>query len=518
MKTIVGNLCAGCMMLSLLFLGCGRQQGGSNADGQKEIYITSCLFPENVSADEKARLAAHVVPSERQLEWQKMEFTCFICYGVNTFTDVEWGTGKEDPSVFNPTELDARQWARTAKEAGMKMILLTCKHHDGFCLWPSAYTDFSVASTPWKEGKGDLVRDVADACKEYGLKFAVYLSPWDRNHPDYGTEKYNDYFVNQLTELLTQYGRVDEVWFDGACGEGPNGKKQEYDFMRYYTEIRRLQPQAVIAVMGPDVRWVGTESGYGRDTEWSVLPAAVSSLNAIAESSQQEAGSGTFLPEGDKMAQDLGSRSLLTDAKGAIWYPSEVDVSIRSGWYYHASEDSSVKTPQKLIDIYYSSVGKNSLLLLNLPPDKRGLIHKNDISSLKNMQRILGKTFEKNLLENAVLSSGKTTELTDNDLKTYWQSSGEANTLEISFKDEQVFDRLLLQENITEGQRIERFALECLTSDGWQTVAEGTTVGYKRILRFAPVRCNKARIIITGSRDIPQLSEIGFYKASEEEI
>ena len=201
-----------------------------------------------------------------------------------------------------------------------------------------------------------------------------------------------------------------------------------------------------------------------------------------------------------------------------MWYPSEVDVSIRPGWYYHASEDTSVKTPQKLIDIYYSSVGKNSLLLLNLPPDKRGLIHENDISSLKNMQRILGKTFEKNLLENAILSSGKTAELTDNDLKTYWQSSGEANTLEISFKDEQVFDRLLLQENITEGQRIERFALECLTSDGWQTVAEGTTVGYKRILRFAPVRCNKARIIINGSRDIPQLSEIGFYKASEEEI
>lgn len=518
MKTIVGNLYAGCVMLSLLFVGCGRQQGGSNADGQKEIYITSCLFPENASADEKARLAAHVVPSERQLEWQKMEFTCFICYGVNTFTDAEWGTGKEDPSVFNPTELDARQWARTAKEAGMKMILLTCKHHDGFCLWPSAYTDFSVASTPWKEGKGDLVRDVADACKEYGLKFAVYLSPWDMNHPDYGTEKYNDYFVNQLTELLTQYGRVDEVWFDGACGEGPNGKKQEYDFMRYYTEIRRLQPQAVIAVMGPDVRWVGTESGYGRDTEWSVLPAAASSLASIAESSQQEAGSGTFLPEGDKMAQDLGSRSLLADAKGAIWYPSEVDVSIRPGWYYHASEDSSVKTPQKLIDIYYSSVGKNSLLLLNLPPDKRGLIHENDISSLKNMQRILGKTFEKNLLENAVLSSGKTAELTDNDLKTYWQGSGEANTLEISFKDEQVFDRLLLQENITEGQRIERFVLECLTSDGWQTVAEGTTVGYKRILRFAPVRCNKARIIINEARDVSQLSEIGFYKASEEEI
>ena len=512
MKKIVRHLSVMFILWGLTFcslLSCGNKQ--------KEIYVTSCLFPEGVSVDEKARLAAHVVPSDRQLAWQQMEFTCFICYGVNTFTDKEWGTGKEDPSVFNPTELDARQWARTAKEAGMKMILLTCKHHDGFCLWPSAYTDFSVASTPWKDGKGDLVREVADACKEYGLKFAVYLSPWDMNHPDYGTEQYNDYFVNQLTELLTQYGRVDEVWFDGACGEGPNGKKQEYDFMRYYELIRRLQPQAVIAVMGPDVRWVGTESGYGRDTEWSVLPAAISSLTAIAESSQQEAGSGTFLPEGDKMAQDLGSRTLLADAKGAIWYPSEVDVSVRPGWYYHASEDTSVKTPQKLIDIYYSSVGKNSLLLLNLPPDKRGLIHENDYASLMNMKRILGKTFEKNLLENAVSSVGEIGDLTDGRLETYWQGSGKTNTIEISFEGEQEFDRLLLQENITEGQRIEEFVLECRVDTEWIPVAEGTTVGYKRILRFDPVRCSEARIVIKESRDIPQISEIGFYKASEEE-
>ena len=287
--------------------------------------------------------------------------------------------------------------------------------------------------------------------------------------------------------------------------------------MRYYELIRRLQPQAVIAVMGPDVRWVGTESGYGRDTEWSVLPAAISSLTAIAESSQQEAGSGTFLPEGDKMAQDLGSRTLLADAKGVIWYPSEVDVSVRPGWYYHASEDTSVKTPQKLIDIYYSSVGKNSLLLLNLPPDKRGLIHENDYASLMNMKRILGKTFEKNLLENAVSSVGEIGDLTDGRLETYWQGSGKTNTIEISFEGEQEFDRLLLQENITEGQRIEEFVLECRVDTEWIPVAEGTTVGYKRILRFDPVRCSEARIVIKESRDIPQISEIGFYKASEEE-
>lgn len=488
--------------------------------GVKEVYVTSSIFPEGIDTNEKARLAGHVVPSARQLDWQKMEQTCFICYGINTFTDKEWGTGKEDPALFNPTALNAGQWVKTAKEAGMKMVLLTCKHHDGFCLWPSAYTPFTVAASPWKAGKGDLVREVSDACMSQGLKFAVYLSPWDMNHPDYGTEKYNDFFVNQLTELLTQYGRVDEVWFDGACGEGPNGKKQEYDFKRYYSVIRQLQPEAVIAVMGPDVRWVGTESGYGRDTEWSVIPASVNSLAAIAESSQQETGSGTFVPEGDKMKPDLGSRTLLTEAKGVIWYPSEVDVSIRPGWYYHAAEDSLVKSPQKLIDIYYSSVGKNSLLLLNLPPDQRGLIHEKDVHNLNEMQRILNETFRYNSMKQASLTSGNIGNLTDNRLETYWQGAAEMkkNRIELTFDEEQEFDRLMLQENITEGQRVESFSLECLVNNEWATVAEGTTIGYKRILRFAPVRCTKARIQIRSARDIPQISEVGFYRSSAEEM
>lgn len=503
--------------LNYFLLGLALCSLMSCGNKEKEKYVASCLFPEGSTVEEKVRMAAHVVPSGRQLEWQKMEKTCFICYGINTFTDREWGTGKEDPALFNPTELDARQWARTAKEAGMKMILLTCKHHDGFCLWPSAYTDFSVKSSPWKDGKGDLVREVAEACKEYGLKFAVYLSPWDMNHPDYGTELYNDFFVNQLTELLTQYGRVDEVWFDGACGEGPNGKKQVYDFMRYYDVIRRLQPDAVIAVMGPDVRWVGTESGYGRDTEWSVIPASAGSLQDIAESSQQEAGTGTFLPEGDKQKPDLGSRKLLADAKGVIWYPSEVDVSIRPGWYYHESQDSLVKSPQKLIDIYYSSVGKNSLLLLNLPPDKRGLIHDNDVRSLQEMTRILNETFRNNLVKSAKVSATPVSAVTDGSLETYWQGDRNNDEIEIELGKKQVFDRLLLQENITEGQRVEDFALECWMDNEWKVVAEGTTIGYKRILRFDPVETEKARIVIRQSRDLPQIAEIGIYKASAEE-
>lgn len=269
--------------------------------------------------------------------------------------------------------------------------------------------------------------------------------------------------------------------------------------------------------MGPDVRWVGTESGYGRDTEWSVLPASVSNLSEIAESSQQEAGSGTFLPIGDKTGEDLGSRGLLADAQGAIWYPSEVDVSIRPGWYYHESQDTLVKSPQKLIDIYYSSVGKNSLLLLNLPPDKRGLIHENDQRSLKEMVRILDDTFRDNLLKSAETSFAAKKALMDGALETYWEGNL-SNVMEMAFDKKQYFDRLLLQENITEGQRVEAFALECWEDDQWKTVAEGTTIGYKRLLRFDPVETDKVRIVVGKSRDVPQIAELGLYKASEEEV
>ena len=237
--------------------------------------------------------AAHVVPSKRQLDWYELESYAFIHFGVNTFTNREWGEGTEPESVFNPENLDCDQWVEAIKAAGMKGMVLTAKHHDGFCLWPSKYTEHSVKNSPCKK---DVVREAAEACKRGGIKFGFYLSPWDQNHPDYGTERYNDFFVDQLTELLTQYGPVAEVWFDGACGEGPNGKKQVYDFKRYYDVIRRLQPQAVIAVMGPDVRWVGTESGYGRDTEWSTLP-----VTAVGYRRVVPAGSGKrYIPAGRK--------------------------------------------------------------------------------------------------------------------------------------------------------------------------------------------------------------------------
>ena len=463
--------------------------------------------------------AAHLVPSDRQMAWQELEFTCFICLGVNTFTDKEWGTGKENPAIFNPTELDAGQWCRVAKEAGMKLMLLVCKHHDGFCLWPSAYTDHTVASSPWKNGKGDVVKELSEACKEYGLKLGVYLSPWDRHEQCYGTDTYNDFFINQLTELLTNYGPVAEVWFDGACGEGPNGKKQVYDWNRYYQHIRKLQPNAVIAIMGPDVRWVGTESGYGRENEWSVVPVSSQEQDRIAEHSQQVETNGTFIPEGDRMAKDLGSQKKIMNASGLIWYPSEVDVSIRPGWFYHSREDSLVKSPGKLVDIYYSSLGRNSLLLLNLPPDKRGLIHENDVKSVLGMRKIIDNTFRENLAKKAMIKTDAkgfhTENILDGDNKTFWTTArGITNcTIELELENEKLFDRLLLQENIRNGQRVESFNLEYWDGKAWNLLTEGTTIGYKRLLRFPAVTSLKVRLNILSSRDCPEISELGLFKS-----
>lgn len=277
------------------------------AQGSNKVAILPSDTPEEI-----IRKAANVVPSPRQLRWQRQELTAFLHFGMNTFTDSEWGSGKESEKLFNPTDLDAREWVHTLKAAGFKCIILTCKHHDSFCLWPSAYTTHSVKYSPWKDGRGDVVKEVSNACRKEGVDFGVYLSPWDRNSPLYGTEAYNDYFTAQLRELLTSYGKISEVWFDGACGEGPNGKRQHYDFVRWYRLIRSLQKDAVIAVMGPDVRWVGTESGRGRETEWSVLPMDWLSPEAIARDSQHEA---LALPIGDITGSDIGSRDKILKAR-----------------------------------------------------------------------------------------------------------------------------------------------------------------------------------------------------------
>ncbi len=459
--------------------------------------------------------AAHITPSPRQLRWQELELTAFFHFGINTFTGNEWGNGKEDPQLFNPVNLDARQWVRSVKEAGIKQVILTAKHHDGFCLWPSKYTKHSVKNSLWKNGKGDVVKEVAEACKEYNIGFGVYLSPWDRNSPLYGSgAAYNEYFVNQLTELLTQYGRIDEVWFDGANGEGPNGKKQEYDFDRWYKLIRKLQPSAVIAIMGPDVRWVGTETGYGRETEWSVVPANNLDQLAVGAKSQHDI---VFKPKGDMTGDDLGSRDKIKHARGLVWYPAEADVSIRPGWFYHSSEDGKVKSPQKLMDIYYNSVGKNCVLLLNIPPDKNGLINENDVKALRGLKQLRDETFGTNLLQDATAECTNGVHLKnlfDTDYNSYFTTRAKDTSalITMDLKQAKTFDVLLLQENIQLGQHVEKFRLEYLNGNEWKTAAEGTTIGYKRLLRFPAITASKVRLRIESARSNPAISTMGLYK------
>ena len=308
-----------------------------------------------------------ILPSPRQLALQETEFYAFVHFTVNAFTDREWGDGTESPSIFNPTRMDARQWVRAVKAAGMRGLILTCKHHDGFCLWPSRYTEHSVRNAPYKNGQGDLVREVSDACAEAGIRFGVYLSPWDRNSAVYGQGKaYDDYFVHQLTELLTNYGPIFAVWFDGACGEGPNGKKQTYDWARYYKVVRTLQPGACINICGPDIRWCGNEAGHARTAERCVLPAELFSNEEIAARSQQT-DDPSFREQPQADDNDLGSRARLAYAKTMRWYPAEVNTSIRPGWFYHASEDDKVRTLDDLLNVYLGSVGGNASLILNIP-------------------------------------------------------------------------------------------------------------------------------------------------------
>jgi alpha-L-fucosidase len=419
--------------------------------------------------------------------------------------------------VFNPTAVNVEQWISTLKDAGFKMAILTCKHHDGFCLWPSTYTEHSVKNSSWKDGKGDVVLEVAKACKKYGMEFGVYLSPWDRHSPYFGDSAlYNEYFLNQLRELLTNYGKVSEVWFDGANGEGPTGKKQVYDFNRWYALIRRLQPGAVIAVMGPDVRWVGTESGYGRETEWSVVPADALLPSQIAANSQKEAG---FAPM-NMMEDDLGSRSRVLTAKSLVWYPAEIDVSIRPGWFYHPSEDSLVKSAATLMDIYFNAVGRNGVLLLNIPPDTNGRISDADRKSLLAWKAIREKTFALNLLKGArILSTNGNNggAMLDGDTKTCWTTNGTDTTATIEFRlaNPQLADVLLLQEHIRSGQRIERFLVEYKDGALWKKLAQGTTVGYKRLLRFPPVKIETLRISIISARLNPALAEVGLYRQAQ---
>ncbi len=499
-----------CLLLSICFL--------LSVIAQQKASHNYIVIDSASTKNDRIRKAANVTPSPRQLRWQQLELTAFLHFGINTFTNREWGDGKEDPKIFNPAKLDAAQWIRICKQGGFKQIILTAKHHDGFCLWPSKFTEHSVKNSKWKNGKGDVVKEVSDACHKYDVGFGIYLSPWDRNSIYYGdSAQYNQYFLNQLNELLSNYGKVDEVWFDGANGEGKNGKKQVYDFGKWYGLIRKLQPQAVIAVMGPDVRWVGTETGYGRETEWSVLPLGLQDQNQITLNSQNNIA---FVPTGDRMGEDLGSREKIAAANALIWYPAETDVSIRPGWFYHESENNKVKTPEKLLDIYFNSVGRNGVLLLNIPPGENGLIHLEDSIALTGFKKLLDKTFSKNFLKEAKIISANginAKAMLGNKYKTFWTTKGKDTTAVIEFylKKKSTFNVLMLLENISIGQRIEKFVLEYREGGGWKMICKGTTVGYKRLLRFNPVSTNVVRLRIESSRLNPTIAAIGLYKQAE---
>lgn len=460
------------------------------AQETNDYYVKHVEFPQGATLEQKVDMAARLVPTPQQLEWQQMELTAFLHFGINTFTGREWGDGKENPALFNPTDFDAEQWVRSLKEAGFKMAILTAKHHDGFCLWPTKTTGHSVAASPWKDGKGDVVRELRDACDKYGIKFGVYLSPWDRNASCYGdSPKYNEFFIEQLTELLTNYGEVHEVWFDGANGEGPNGKKQEYDWTAILSTIRRLQPRAVTAIMGDDVRWVGNERGLGRETEWS---ATVLTPGTYARCEEQNKALGV-----KATSKDLGGRDMLVNAKELFWYPSEVDVSIRPGWFYHQQEDNQVKSLKHLTDIYFKSVGYNSVLLLNIPPDQCGRISDADVNRLKEFADYRKEIFADNRVKGG--------------LKAWTARPGDTHVYQLKPKSE--INVVMLCEDISKGQRMEAFTVEALTADGWKEIAKGTTVGYKRLIRIPAVEARQLRVKVDACRLAANISEVAAYYA-----
>ena len=450
------------------------------------------------------------LPSKNQLRWQQMEYYSFIHFSVNTYTDMAWGLGNEDPKIFNPTKLDCRQWARICKQAGMKGIIFTAKHHSGFCLWPSKYTDYSVKNAPWRNGQGDMVKELADACREYGLKFGIYLSPWDRNHPEYGKPEYITYFRNQLTELLTNYGEIFEVWFDGANGgSGYYGGANEtrkidaktyYDWQNTYKLVRKLQPNIVIWNDGgdrADLRWVGTEAGYVGETNWSLL-------NATGDVPDQMLRYGV--------------------ENGNAWVPGEVNTSIRPEWFYHPKEDKKVKTLPQLMDTYYNSVGRNGTLLLNFPIMPNGLIHEIDEKNVLAFAQARREAFSKNLLINTKTQAtnirGKSSQFApqkaiDQNKESYWATDDSITkaSLTVSFAKPTAFNRFLIQEPIWLGQRVKAFTLEAKVNDTWQQIAKETTIGYKRILRFNTVKATQIRLNITDAKACPLISNMEVYQA-----
>lgn len=445
---------------------------GMAVGGSAMARALSAAPPDAAPALASRRMKSRPRPSGSQLLWQRDELAFFLHFGVNTFSDREWGDGKEDPKSFDPSALDARQWARTAKAAGFKAMILTAKHHDGFCLWPTKTTTHSVASSPFRGGKGDVVREFVDACKAEGLRAGLYLSPWDRSHPTYGdSPTYNDVYAAQLTELLTQYGPIHEVWFDGANGEGPNGKRQVYDWPRVWGLVRRLMPDAVVfSDAGPDVRWIGNEAGYAGATNWSFVRPDIVTAPGVS---------------GDEVMRSLQHG----DRDGTVWRPGETDVSIRPGWFYHPAEDAKVRIVENLVGLYFSSVGRNSKLLLNVPPTREGLIHQTDAKNLAGMRAHLDRIFARDVTAGA-------------DAK--WRMLGTTAAVgEFALKEASTVGVLDLREDITQGQRVARYFVEGFDGMGWRVLQHGTTIGYRRLGHIAPTRVTKLKVSIEDAVEMP---------------
>ena len=440
-----------------------------------------------MTEQERLDLYTSIVPNRRQLLIQEMKYYAFVHYTVNTFTNKEWGNGKESEQVFNPTDQNTDQWCAAIRDAGMKGVILTCKHHDGFCLWPTKTTEHSIKNSPYKNGKGDVVREVADSCKKYGLKFGVYLSPWDRNSKLYGTPAYNDFYIEQMTELLTNYGEIFMLWLDGACGAKTDGQPvQKYDFERIWKTAVELQPNIVMSGCAPDVRWIGNESGKTRESEWNVVPQFQYDQQNFAANCQQDDDLKKFQKRcQDVMLPDMGSRKFLANYDKFMWYPAEVDVSIRPGWFYHPAQRLTLKSLKRLMTIYYNSVGNNSLMLLNIPPNRKGQFAKSDVRRLREMGKWLRRE-EEGVLESSCVFSA------------------DGREAEITFPKQSV-DRLRLAEDTTKSQRVEKFSVYA----GEECVFRGTIIGFSRIAIFdRPVVTDKLRFVIEECRNEPYMQKI----------
>ncbi len=442
------------------------------------------------------------LPTDAQVEWQKMEYNMFVHFGPNTFTGAEWGDGTEIADIFNPTALDCRQWAATAKAAGMKGIIITAKHHDGFCLWPNPVCGHTVAQSSWRDGKGDVLKELSEACREYGLEFGIYISPWDQNDPHYGTDAYNDVFVQTLEHALGSYGEVFEQWFDGACGEGPNGKKQIYDWPLFYSTVYKMQPDAIIfSNVGPGCRWVGNEYGSAGRTCWGTLD--------VGEHTPSSPISPDLLNKGSE--------------NGEVWVAAETDVSIRPGWFWRESENDKVKSVQQLLKIYYESVGRNSLLLLNVPADTRGLLHEVDSVRLMELRAAIDEIFSTDLAAGASVEASAVrggsrkyaaANVLDADYDTYWAVDDEVTSASftVTLPEARTFNRVQIQEYIPLGQRVAEFSIEALGEDGqWKTIANETTIGYKRIVHVPVTTASAVRVNIVESLACPVINGFALY-------